>query len=56
MDQCMMTESELALSELKRAADFYEKVKNGPADERMAVGCDHIDWLIEAALKAAHTN
>lgn len=38
-----------ALSELKDAMDFYDKVKKLKGDERLAVGTDHYDWLILAA-------
>jgi hypothetical protein len=34
------------------AIDFYEKVQAASQDEKIAVGQDHWNWLIEAARRA----
>ncbi len=51
-----------ALEEIKRlekivkncaaAAEFYEKVCRSDPEERIAVGTDHIDWVIDACRDA----
>lgn len=38
------------LASLKKAVEFYDRVRSGATpDERIAVGQDHLDWLISAA-------
>lgn len=40
------------MNQLKEALEFYDKVISSTVEERIAVGSDHIDWLIAAARKA----
>ena len=37
------------LHELRRAVDFFRQVQSATREEKIAVGVDHIDWLISAA-------
>lgn len=49
MDDCMKTELELAVGNLRSALDFLDRVQASTGDERTAVGTDHWDWLEKAA-------
>lgn len=43
---------EEALGYVRDAANFYDKVCASSNDEKIAVGRDHWDWLIDAANRA----
>lgn len=49
----MTREQEIALADLRRAVEFFDKVKASTGQERAAVGRDHWDWLESAARNAA---
>jgi len=42
-----------ALADLRRAVEFFDKVKAGTQAEQIAVGQDHWDWLERAARRVA---
>jgi len=44
---------EAALADLSRAVDFMDRVRSSGAEERVAAGDDHWEWLESAARKVA---
>lgn len=48
-----MTDFKYALAELREAIEFFDKVQASSADEKLAVGRDHWDWLEAAARQVA---
>jgi hypothetical protein len=43
-----------ALKDLRRAVQFFDRVKEASLDEKIAVGTDHWDWLEKAARRVAN--
>ncbi len=39
---------EKALENAKAAVEFFDKVQASSSDERIAVGRDHVDWILTA--------
>jgi hypothetical protein len=50
---CTATEEEIAAAQLRDALDFYDKVNASSDDEKIAVGTDHIDTVIDRARRVA---
>lgn len=46
----------LAIADLKNALAFFDKVQGGLADDAVAVGTDHFNWLEKAARKVVELN
>lgn len=49
----MSPELEDACVNMKRAVEFYDRVKASSERDKTAVGTDHWDWLLRAARKVA---
>ncbi|WP_338853996.1 hypothetical protein WE348_20425 (plasmid) [Alteromonas macleodii] len=45
-----------AITDLKNALAFFDKVQSGSADDAVAVGTDHYNWLEKAARKVVELN
>ncbi len=45
-----------AITDLKNALAFFDQVQGGTADDAVAVGTDHFDWLEKAARKVVELN
>lgn len=43
----------MALNNLKDAVEFWRRVQKSSEDEKIAVGRDHYNWLISAAMIVA---
>lgn len=52
---CSHYDHEAALADLKRAVEFFDKVKAATGDEKAAVGSDHWRWLEKAARDVVRT-
>lgn len=50
---CERYPMERHLDGLAQAVAFYRKVQSSTDDEKIAVGHDHWDWLLRAAMETA---
>ena len=44
---------ELAANECREAIDFYDRVIASDSSEQLAVGTDHIEWIVRATRRVA---
>lgn len=47
----MNEELQKAIAELEKALQFYDQVSRATEDERIAVGRDHHDWIMDCCRK-----